>query len=75
MKNFKPVDILILFIGVIIGIFILLSVISVLITHKPMDDLKARLIASIITSLVSVISLYVGHRLNGSNKDKKEKDV
>jgi membrane protein implicated in regulation of membrane protease activity len=71
INKLEAVDIIVLSLTLVIGIFILLSTTSALFTGIPMGEMKARLIASIITSLVSVLSLYVGHRLGKNHKEKE----
>jgi len=72
IKNWKPVDYIIAFIAIVVGLFIILSLIGQVVFNQPMSEMKARLISSIVTSLVSVLSLYVGNRLKGGENNNKE---
>jgi divalent metal cation (Fe/Co/Zn/Cd) transporter len=63
LNNWKAVDYIIAFLAIIIGMFIILSVLGPLFTHQPMTDNKAKLIASIVTSVISIISVYVGSQI------------
>lgn len=63
MKDWKPIDIIILIITIVVGFTISFSVIRPLISDRILSAESAKLIAGIIGSLVSIISIYVGSKL------------
>jgi putative flippase GtrA len=70
MKDWKPTDYIVSFLAFVIGVFALFSVMGVLFTGIPLTDSKAKLVASIVTSIISIVSMYIGSKLH----DKKEKE-
>ena len=68
MKNWTPLDIIvIMFTGAIV--FILLIVLgNVVVTDTPLNDTAAKRINILIASIVSIISMYVGAQIQ-KNKD------
>ena len=65
-SEWKPIDYIVGFIVLVVGIFLLLVIIGVAVTGNPLNDFKAKLVSSIVTSLISIISVYVGNRLSKS---------
>jgi hypothetical protein len=73
MKDWKPVDIVILIITVVVSFVISMSVIRPLLSDKPMSIESAKLVSSIVVSLISIISIYVGSKLkHGKSSEEDE---
>ncbi len=68
MRDWKPVDIIILIITLVVGAIITLSAIRPLFSDRALSPDAAKLVAGIIGSLVSIISIYVGSKL----KEKRD---
>ena len=64
MKNWEPVDIGVLIIIAIVGVILIISIIRPFITDKTMSVDAAKLVAGIIGSLISIVSVWVGSRTN-----------
>ena len=62
-KDWQPLDKIILIVTIIIGFTIVSSIIRPLITHRDVSAEGAKLISSILGSLISIVSIYVGSKL------------
>jgi hypothetical protein len=68
MKNWSAVDIIILILVTIISLVLLLSVLLPFISGMPASDSTAKLIAGLIASIISIISMYVGAKIQKNKK-------
>jgi hypothetical protein len=60
----KPVDAVILVFSVVIGVVIAVPVLHTLINDLPFDASRAKVINTWFMSIVSIVSMYVGAKLN-----------
>jgi len=70
IKNWKPLDLVVVAITITICGTVGLIVLKPLVTGVELSDDKAKLMATVIASLISIISMYVGAKLQ-ANKDRQ----
>lgn len=63
MKEWRPVDILVMFLSLTVGILLLSSVAQITITGGALSETKAKTIAGVVSSVVAIISIYVGSKI------------
>lgn len=63
MKNWQPHDIIILILTVTISILLMIVIIKPFITNNVMQPDSAKLLSAIITSIIAIISIYVGSKI------------
>lgn len=66
----KAVDVAIIILTITISIVLLSSVLRPYFTGESMKESSAKLIATIISSIISIISMYVGAKIQ-KNRDEK----
>lgn len=64
----KTVDIVILILTASISVFLLVSIFSPLATGNTFSNEKAEMISRIITSVIAIISVYVGTKIKDNTK-------
>ena len=69
MKNWKPSDIIMLILVSTVAFAITSIFIEAAFTDVPMSDHSAKLVAGLIGSIISIISMYIGAKIQ-QNKDK-----
>jgi hypothetical protein len=74
MKNWQPVDIIILIITIVVGFTISFSVMGYLFSNKIVPSESAELVAGVIGSLISIISIYVGSKLRIEKSTNQKTD-
>ena len=62
-NNWQPIDIILLIITLIVGFSICFSIIKPTFSNAMLTAESSKLVAGIISSLVSIISIYVGSKL------------
>lgn len=70
----KTIDIVVLILTIAVASVMLGSLFIPLVTNEPLTDVKAKILAGIITSVIAIISLYVGSKLNTNWYKDEEKD-
>ncbi len=68
MRHWNPVDIIIGIFAITIAIFLISAVYDVVFENTPLSETGAKRITAIVTSIVSIIALYVGSKLNNREK-------
>ena len=68
MKNWSPSDIIMLILASTVSIILISIFIEASTTDVPMTDNGAKLVAGLIASIISIISMYVGSKIQ-KNKD------
>jgi len=63
-----PVDIIVFFLAVVIGLMLVGSVVKPLITGQQLTETAAKQIGGIIAAVVAIISIYVGSKLRDKDK-------
>ena len=69
MRKFKPVDYIIAALVILLSTLLLMTGIAPLIKGVALSGEKAKLLSGAVSSLISVITLYVGAKLQ-ENRDK-----
>lgn len=69
MKNWSPSDIIMLILASTIAIILLLIFAKNATSDVPMTDNGAKLVAGLIASIISIISMYIGAKIQ-KNKNK-----
>ena len=67
--NWKPVDVIVLILAVMVGISLFATVIIPVMLGEPISDTRAKILSSIAGSVVAVISVYVGARIREGRKN------
>jgi hypothetical protein len=65
----KPVDAIVAILAVIIGLVVVLPLLGVVIHSYEFDDGRAEVLAGLVSSLVAIVSVYVGSRLRNKDDD------
>ena len=68
MKNWSPSDIIMLILSSTVSIILITIFVEAAMTSVPMTDHSAKLVAGLIASIISMISMYIGARIQ-KNKD------
>ena len=69
MRGWKPVDIIVVMLSAVIAIVVASSVLAVVLNGKAIAPEKAKMLNALISSIVSIITLYVGAMIQ-RHKDK-----
>ena len=69
MKNWNSVDYVVLILTTIISLVLVITMIKPFVTGIAITDANAKLVAGLIASIISIISMYVGAKIQ-QNKDK-----
>ena len=69
MEKWSPADIIMLILASTVSIILLTIFIELAYTGVPISDHAAKLVAGLIASIISIISMYIGARIQ-KNKDK-----
>ena len=73
MKNWSPVDWVVLILTIAIsGTFMVTGIIPLLL-QEPISDARSKILGGIATSIVSVVSVYVGAKLQQHIDKRDEK--
>ncbi len=63
MKDWKPVDIIVAGLAIGIMVVLILPLINVLLGGSELSDMKTKMLIGLVSSIASIISLYVGSRI------------
>ena len=71
MRNNKwePVDYMVFIITSVLSISLILTVIKPLFTQNLMNPTSVELLAGVVSSLIAIVSMYVGAKINRKNTD------
>ena len=69
MKNWNSVDVVVLILTIIISLVLIITLIRPFVTGVAITDGNSKLVAGLIASIISIISMYVGAKIQ-QNKDK-----
>ena len=69
MKNWSSSDIIMLILASTISIVLLIIFIVMALSTEPMPEQSVKLAAGLIASIISIISMYIGAKIQ-QNKDK-----
>ena len=69
MKNWKPVDVIVLILACILGFSLVFAMIKPLITTASLSPDSLKLIAGLLASMLTIVSIYVGGKIQ---KNKEE---
>lgn len=61
MDKIEPVDVIVFFLAVVIGFMLVMS--SVRVERPDISDARAEMVANIVTSIITIISIYVGAKV------------
>lgn len=70
-KRWNPLDMIVVIITIFVCVSVGLGVAHAMWRTTPMDDARAKLVTGVITSLVAIINMYVGAKLQQS-KDREQ---
>jgi hypothetical protein len=65
----KPVDYVVLGIAGIIGLVVVMPMIHTMWSDMPYDEGRGKTVGAIVTSLVAILSIYVGSKLKDKNDE------
>lgn len=65
-KRYTIVEIVVLLLTVGIVLFLLILILKSLISDIPMSDARVEILDSILTSIISIVSMYIGSKLNNN---------
>ena len=68
IKDYDPKDYIILIITVTISVILFIIFVDVIINKVKIDGENSNLISHVVTSLVAIISIYIGHSLSKNDK-------
>jgi len=63
VKDWKPVDYIVAGLAIAVVLILILPLIATIVFGIPITDAKAKIIAGITTSVIAIVSLYVGNKL------------
>ncbi len=63
MKDWEPVDIIVAGLAIGIMVVLILPLINVLLGGSELSDMKTKMLIGLVSSIASIISLYVGSRI------------
>ena len=69
MKGWSPSDVIMLILASTVSIVLLSIFAELAFTGAPISDHGAKLVAGLVTSIISIISMYIGARIQ-KDKDK-----
>ena len=69
MKRWQPVDWIVLILALAIASGILVTVISPFVLGEPITEARSKILSTIITAIVAVVSVYVGNRIRAGSDD------
>lgn len=64
MKNYAPESIIVLILSLGIVVFLLALTLKSVFTEVPMSIEKSKILDSMMTSIIAIISMYIGSKLN-----------
>jgi len=68
MENWSPSDIIMLILSATISIILITIFVELAFTDIPMSDTGAKIVGGLIASIISIISMYIGAKIQ-KNKD------
>ena len=63
----KPVDIIVLVIVICVCFVVLVPGINSMVSQTQLSEEKAALISGLVTSMIAIVSIYVGSKLRGGD--------
>jgi hypothetical protein len=66
-KKYTTVEVVILLLTVGIVLFLFILILKSLLSDIPMSDGRVEILDSILTSIISIVSMYIGSKLNNNN--------
>jgi len=63
VKDWEPVDIIVAGLAIGIMVVLILPLINVLLGGSELSDMKTKMLIGLVSSIASIISLYVGSRI------------
>ena len=66
----KTVDLVIIILTAVVSISLIVSMTGPLITGEPLSDGKAQLVAGLLSSVVTIINIYVGYHVGRRENGK-----
>ncbi len=74
MRNWKPVDFIIAMFAISVAIILLVIILNVLYSGIALSDDAGDRITVIVSSILSIVSLYVGAKINENRNNKNKRD-
>lgn len=71
-NNVKPVDIIVLVLAISISAALVITAIVPMILGEPVSDTRARFIAATVGSMLTIVSMYVGAKIQRAKQGHKE---
>ena len=65
----KPVDAVVAVLAVAIGLTVVLPLLGIMIHGISFDEDRAKVIAGLLSSMIAIVSVYVGSRLKGKDDE------
>jgi len=69
-NNWEPADVIILILTAVVVFFLISALINVILTGTPHNAEKSKTVSHIISSILSIVSLYIGFKLKKNGEDK-----
>ena len=70
MNKWMPADYIVMFLTLVIGTMLLLTSAKGVISRTEMSDQKTEMLIGLIGSLVAIISIYIGAKIQSNRSDK-----
>lgn len=72
--GWKPEDYIVAMLAGFITLFMMSVLVSIVIENVPQSDQRTEAIAQVLTTVLTIISIYVGGKINHSMHDKNKDD-
>lgn len=72
--GWKPEDYIVAMLAGFITLFMMSVLVGIVIEHVPQSDQRTEAIAQVLTTVLTIISIYVGGKINHSMHDKNKDD-
>ena len=68
MKNWRPADIIMLILSITLSIILITIFVELAFSKEPLGDSQSKIVAGLIASIISIISMYIGGKINGRKR-------
>ena len=71
MKDWSPVAVIIMWLSIVVGLILLAGAIAPMVYKAPMTGEKAKMLEDLVKSVITIISVFVGAKMQQQKDDKK----
>ena len=65
----KPVDIIAIIATLSVSFILVATVVGTIVRGEPLTDEKAKIVGTLVSSFIAIVSMYVGSRIKGGSDD------